>query len=186
MNQSMTWHNFKKNLDLYPDLQLTFLYQNQERIYPNYHITEFKLATIESVDCGGKYDTWKEIILQVLEPKEKVETELMNLKKVNSIFTKVSNLISIPDDAILRIEFGNSKSVMRQYFVFNLQIVGSELVMELVDGQTECKANESCGLEKSSNIPMFKKEFVSTNPVAQNSCCNKKQTETNLEKVGCC
>ncbi|GBF44009.1 hypothetical protein LPTSP2_33120 [Leptospira ellinghausenii] len=186
MNQSMTWLNFKKNLDLYPELQLTFLYQNQERIYPNYHITEFKLATIESVDCGGNYDTWKEIILQVLEPNEKIETGSMDLKKVNSIFTKVSTRILIPDDAILRIEFGNSKSAMRQYFVSNLQIVGTELVMELVDGKTECKASESCGIKKDTNIPILNEEFVSEKPISKNSCCSKKPSEVSLEKVGCC
>lgn len=78
--KSLTWMEFKKYLELYPELQLKFIYQNNQQIYPNYHITEFKLATIESVDCGGNLDTWKEIILQVLEPKENIETEAMSLK----------------------------------------------------------------------------------------------------------
>lgn len=184
--KSLTWNDFKTKLELYPELQLNFVYEQNEKIYPNYHITEFKLATIESVDCGGKTDSWKEIILQVLEPKEKVDQESMSLGKIQSIFQKVSKSLSIPEDAVLRIEFGNANHVMRQYFVSKLQIEGSTLLMHLVDGQTECKASASCGLPKEE-IPLnLTAELVKNPKLTTSSCCQPSSSQTEKTSVGCC
>ncbi|XDD45901.1 DUF6428 family protein [Leptospira sp. WS39.C2] len=184
--KTLTWFDFKKNLDLYPDLQLKFVYNDNDTIYPNYHITEFKLATIEAVDCGGNFDTWKEIILQVLEPNTKAESDAMSIKKINSIVSKVSNLIIVPENAILRVEFGNTSSAMRQYFISNIKIEASELVVYLADGKTECKASSSCGTPKVNKDLSLVKEFPSNLTQQKNSCCSPKSVTLDSEKVGCC
>jgi hypothetical protein len=184
--KSIPWMEFKKQLELYPELQLKFVYNNDQTIFPNYHITEFKLATIEAVDCGGNLDTWKEIILQVLEPKVNTETEAMSLGKIASIYAKVSNAISIPDQSILRIEFGNTSTAMRQYFVSEMKIDGSELVLSLMDGAPECKAKSSCGIPKSDEN---ENGMTKENPkieITSSSCCNPSGSKKTKESAGCC
>lgn len=176
--KTLTWNDFKTNLDLYPELHLKFEYGKSQTIFPNYHITEFKLATIQSVDCGGKTDSWSEIILQVLEPKIEKDTESMTLNKVNSILKKVTTSMNIPEEATLRIEFGNDATAMRQYFVSEMQPIGNSLLIHLKDGKTDCKASVSCGLPKDVvSFPKLEK--------SSSACCSPK-TEDIGEKVGCC
>ncbi len=178
--KTITWTDFKTKSELFPELHLEFIYGENKTIFPNYHITEFKLANIQSVDCGGKSDSWTEIILQVLEPKEGKDTESMTLGKVNSILEKVNGSMQIPNEAILRIEFGNAESAMRQYFVSEMHTNGKSFSIHLKDGKTECKANTSCGLPKDViSFPKLEKTI--------SSCCTPKTAagEEN-EKAGCC
>ncbi|TGK81331.1 hypothetical protein EHQ24_08380 [Leptospira noumeaensis] len=178
--KTITWYDFKTKLELYPELHLEFVYSENKTIFPNYHITEFKLANIQSVDCGGKLDSWTEIILQVLEPIEGKDTESMTLGKVNSILEKVNGSMKIPNDAILRIEFGNTETAMRQYFVSEMRTTEKSFSIHLKDGKTECKASVSCGLPK--DVVSFPK-LEKTN----SSCCSPKTaTEEEKEKAGCC
>ncbi|MBM9545492.1 hypothetical protein JWG40_00565 [Leptospira sp. 201903074] len=177
---TLTWKDFKTKLDLYPELQLKFEYGKNQNIFPNYHITEFKLANIQSVDCGGKSDSWSEIILQVLEPKVEKDTESMTLAKVNSIIKKVTNSMNIPEEATLRIEFGNEDTAMRQYFVSEMKPQENSLLIHLKDGKTECKASVSCGLPKDVvSFPKLEKTSA--------SCCSPKVSREDIsEPAGCC
>ncbi|TGL15688.1 DUF6428 family protein [Leptospira meyeri] len=176
---TLTWKDFQTTLDLYPELHLNFQYGENQTIFPNYHITEFKLANITSVDCGGKSDFWTEIILQVLEPKIEEDTESLTLSKINSIIKKITNVMEIPSNAILRIEFGNQKSAMRQYFVSEMIPMENSLLIQLQDGKTECKASASCGLPQDvSTFPKLEK--------SRSTCCSPKQKENTNEPVGCC
>lgn len=177
--KTLTWNDLMINMDLYPELHLNFEYEKNQTIFPNYHITEFKLAKIQSVDCGGNSDSWTEIILQVLEPKIEKDTESMTLSKVNSIIKKVTNVMEIPSNSILRIEFGNDQSAMRQYFVSEMIPMENALLIQLKDGKTECKASASCGLPKDViSFPKLEKSNSS-------SCSPKQKNETN-EPAGCC
>ncbi|XDD53695.1 DUF6428 family protein [Leptospira sp. WS4.C2] len=178
--KTLTWNDFKTNLGLYPELHLKFEYGKNQTIFPNYHITEFKLANIQSVDCGGKSDSWSEIILQVLEPKVEKDTESMTLAKVNSILKKVTTSMNIPEEATLRIEFGNEDTAMRQYFVSEMKPIENSLLIQLKDGKTECKASASCGLPKDVvSFPKLEK--------TSSACCSPKATiEDTNEPAGCC
>ncbi|MCW7468542.1 DUF6428 family protein [Leptospira kanakyensis] len=178
--KTATWNDFTTKLELYPELHLEFLYSETKRIFPNYHITEFKLANIQSVDCGGKSDSWTEIILQVLEPNKETDTNPMTLSKVNSILKKVNGSMNIPNDATLRIEFGNEGTAMRQYFVSEMQTNGKSLTIHLKDGKTECKASASCGLP--TGVVSFPKLEKTTS-----SCCTPKTAAgEEKEEAGCC
>ncbi|TGM05429.1 hypothetical protein EHQ79_05380 [Leptospira jelokensis] len=182
--ESLTWIKFKQQMELYPDLELKFIYHNDQTIFPNFHITEFKLATIEAVDCGGNLDSWKEIILQVLEPKDKVKNDRFYLGKIENIYSKVAKAITIPDDAILRIEFGNQTTAMRQFFVSETQIDGSAYVMHLKDGATECKAKVSCGKPNVDEIMPLQLAGIQKIETNSTSCC--KPSNEKKEKAGCC
>ncbi|RZK99557.1 MAG: hypothetical protein EOO89_31030, partial [Pedobacter sp.] len=57
------WQTFKATLEQHPDLTLQFQYAENKWVDASYHITEIKQAPIVSVDCGGKMNTWTEIIV---------------------------------------------------------------------------------------------------------------------------
>ena len=69
-------------LDLLRDHQgksLLFQYSVNNLVGANYHITEVKNITVESVDCGAGVDFWKETIIQLWEsPSEIGKTEYMS------------------------------------------------------------------------------------------------------------
>lgn len=52
---------------------LLFEYSPNKIIKPNYHITEVKHISIESVDCGANTDSWKETIIQLVESANKYD-----------------------------------------------------------------------------------------------------------------
>ena len=61
----MTWQTFKSKLEQHQDLTLQFQYAEEKWVDASYHITEIKQAPIVSVDCGGKMNSWTEIIVQL-------------------------------------------------------------------------------------------------------------------------
>lgn len=72
----------------------------------------------------------------------------------------------------MRIEFGNSSSAMRQYFVSDIKIEETNLVVYLIDGATECKASSKCGLPKlDKDIKQIANESLNIQ-LTSSSCCN--------------
>ena len=62
------------------DKSLLFEYAPKQLVGANYHITEVKHLTIDSVDCGAQTDAWKETIIQLWEsPLERGKTEYMTV-----------------------------------------------------------------------------------------------------------
>ena len=71
-----------KLLEQHQDKALLFEYAPNQLVGANYHITEVKHITIDSVDCGSQTDFWKETIIQLWEsPKEIGKTEYMSVYK---------------------------------------------------------------------------------------------------------
>ncbi|MDF3819568.1 DUF6428 family protein [Leptospira sp. 96542] len=171
----LTWKNFSEILNQNSNLDLRFIYNENQLITSDYHITEFKLAKIQSVNCGGNTDTWNEIILQVLEPNKVLNKGNLPVSKLLSISKIVENKIQIPKDSVLRIEFGNSHLAMRQFFVKNLDITESSVIVRLENGEPECKASSVCSLPDESAKQI-------------SSCCGLKNVDENTkpEKAGCC
>ena len=74
----MKTQEFLTLLAKHQDKSLLFEYALNQIVPANYHITEVKHVTIDSVDCGAKTDTWKETVIQAMgKPKR-------NWKKRNS------------------------------------------------------------------------------------------------------
>ena len=72
----MQTREFLSLLEDHKDKSLVFEYRPGERVQPNYHITEIKNITVESVDCGAGTDFWKETIIQLWEsPEEEGKTQ---------------------------------------------------------------------------------------------------------------
>lgn len=137
-------------LDLLKEHQgksLLFEYQPGAYVGANYHITEVKNITVDSVDCGAGVDHWKETIVQLYEsPLELDKTEFMSAYKALSILKKVDRMRPMDLDAELRVEYSNDKFHTAQLFVNDYEINQKQLVFNLAAQKTDCKAKEACGI----------------------------------------
>lgn len=126
---------------------LLFEYAPNQLVGANYHITEVKHLTIDSVDCGAQTDAWKETIIQLWEsPNELDKTEYMTAFKALAILKKVGKMTPYVLDAEVKFEYSNTIFHTAQLFVNDYEINGNRLVMKLAIEKTDCKAKELCGV----------------------------------------
>ena len=147
-HEAMNWGNFKDQLLLHPDLDLQFQYAENKWVDASYHITEIKQAPITSVDCGGKMNSWTEIIIQLWEPVNQQQDRAMQVNKALSIINLVEKTLPLNPLGTVKIEFGNSEFDTRQMYPNTIGINGSNLVIDLRPDSVQCKAIErggSCG-----------------------------------------
>ena len=80
-------------LETHKNTSLLFEYSPERLVGANYHITEVKHITVDSVDCGAQTDAWKETIIQLWEsPSEIGKTEYMSSYKALAILKKVGTM----------------------------------------------------------------------------------------------
>ncbi|NNJ88521.1 MAG: hypothetical protein HKP53_03900 [Eudoraea sp.] len=126
---------------------LIFEFLPGQRVGANYHITEVKNTTVDSVDCGGSTDTWNETVVQLWEsPSEKNKTEYLTTSKALSIMDRVNAMRPMDQEAIIRFEFGNETFHTAQLFVDETQTNEKVLLVRLSIQSTACKAEELCGV----------------------------------------
>jgi len=114
----MKTNEFLSLLKENPNKSLLFEYKEGQFVGANYHITEIKNITIDSVDCGAGVDFWKETIIQLWEsPDEHEKEEYMSAYKALGIL-----------------------------IVADFTIDENKLVMKLSIEKTDCKARETCGV----------------------------------------
>ncbi|MEN0054087.1 MAG: DUF6428 family protein [Mucilaginibacter sp.] len=144
----MNWASFKEQLLIHPDLDLQFQYAENKWVNAAYHITEIKQAPITSVDCGGKMNSWTEIIVQLWEPTDQQQKRPMKVGKALSIIELVEKTLPLNPLAMVKIEFGNAEFDTRQMFPGSIVADGDNLLVDLRPDSVQCKAIErggSCG-----------------------------------------
>lgn len=143
----MKTNEFLSLLDKHKEKALLFEYAPNQLVGANYHITEVKHLTIESVDCGAQTDAWKETIIQLWEsPNELGKTEYMTSYKAIAILKKVATMKSFVLDAEAKIEYSNATFHTAQLFINDYIIKDNNLIIKLAIEQTDCKAKELCGV----------------------------------------
>ncbi len=150
----MNTQEFLNLLEFQKDKSLLFEYTPNKLVGANYHITEVKHLTIDSVDCGAQTDAWKETIIQLWEsPKELGKTEYMTVGKALGILNKVGKMKPYVLDAEVKIEYSNTSFHTAQLFVNDFEIVDNNLILKLSVEKTKCKANDICGVpEKATKV----------------------------------
>jgi len=155
----MKTQEFFKVLEQNKDKSLLFEYAPNLYVGANYHITEVKHISVDSVDCGAQTDAWKETIIQLWEsPNEMDKTEYMTVYKALSILKKVGTMKAYNLESELKLEYSNSSFHTAQLFVNDFDIQGNNLIVKLAIEKTDCKAKELCGVPEvaetvSSNEP---------------------------------
>lgn len=132
---------------------LVFEYQPGQIVPANYHITEVKNITIDSVDCGAGTDSWNETIIQLWEsPSEVGKTEFMTAFKALAILNKVDKMRAMDRDAELKFEYSNDQFHTAQLFVDDYIWNNEKLVIKLSIKKTDCKARETCGVPVETEV----------------------------------
>lgn len=163
----MKTQEFFNVLSQHQNKSLLFEYAPGKVVPANYHITEVKHVTIDSVDCGARTDFWKETIVQLWEsPIEIGKTEFMSTFKALGILKKVGSIKPFELDTEIKFEYGNTSFHTSQLFVNDFEIDNNNLIIKLAIEKTDCKAKDVCGVEP---------EMVVTNDA---SCCSPES--------GCC
>ncbi|WP_233268883.1 DUF6428 family protein [Mucilaginibacter lacusdianchii] len=180
----MNWQYFKQQLLNEPERHLQFQYAKDKLVNASYHLTEIKQAPITSVDCGGKLNTWTEVILQLWEPPQLEAERSMNVSKALSIIEIVENVMPIEPMAIVKIEFGNDEFATRQMLPTQILIQGDNLIVDLQADVTQCKAisrGESCGTTTNGD-----ECCTPTKPVIQLVNLVKANADCCTPGSGCC
>ncbi len=126
---------------------LIFEYREGQTVGANYHITEVKNITIDSVDCGTGTDFWKETIVQLWEsPEEKEKASYMSAHKALGILNKVDRIKPLEKEAEIRFEYSNASFHTAQLFVHDYKVDENRLLLKLEVVKTDCKAKETCGI----------------------------------------
>ncbi|NJB71780.1 hypothetical protein GGR42_002242 [Saonia flava] len=141
---------FLELLKEHQNKNLLFEYKTGALVGANYHITEVKNITIESVDCGAGTDAWKETIIQLWEsPSEKDKREYMSVYKALGILNKVDKMRTMDRNAEVKFEYSNENFHTAQLFVNDYILNGTNLTVQLAVEKTDCKAKETCGVPET-------------------------------------
>ncbi len=150
------------------DKNLLFEYKEGKTVGANYHITEVKNVTIDSVDCGTGSDFWKETIIQLWEsPKEFDKKEYMSAFKALGILNKVDKLKPMEKEVEVKFEYGNPDFHTAQLFVNDYLSEGENLILKLGVEKTDCKAKEECGVPAEANTGENKEDRCAPD----SACC---------------
>lgn len=162
----MITSEFLNLLREHKEKSLFFEYQPGQFVPANYHITEVKNLTIDSVDCGAGTDSWKETIIQLWEsPSEIGKTEFMSAFKALGILTKVDKMRPMERDAELKFEYSNNSFHTAQLFVEDYSWNNEKLVIKLSVKKTDCKAKEAC------SVPVETIQKPTTTCAPGSGCC---------------
>lgn len=143
----MKTEQFLTLLATHQNSALLFEYSPNKLVGANYHITEVKHLTVDSVDCGAQTDSWHETIVQLWEsPMETLKTDYMSAYKALAILKKVGNIKPYVLDAEVKFEYSNTSFHTAQLFVNDFELKDNNLIMKLAVEKTDCKAKTLCGV----------------------------------------
>lgn len=143
----MNTQEFLQLLKEHQNKSLIFEYAPGVFVGAHYHITEVKNVTIDSVDCGAGTDSWKETVIQLWEsPSEIGKTTYMTVYKALGILSKVNKIKPLIGDTILKFEYGNATFHTAQLAVSGFNIINNNLIIQLTNSITDCKAKDVCGI----------------------------------------
>lgn len=118
-----------------PDLPLIFDAPTG-RSGPGYHVTEFKRAEIQSIDCGGTRDAWQEVTLQIQDGQGR---EHMSVGKFLSISARSAMAIDGLGDSPLRVEFAANNARLEVLSLGQPVIEGDAVIVPLGQERALCK-----------------------------------------------
>jgi Family of unknown function (DUF6428) len=146
----MKTRDFIKALRRSPEKSLLFANANGDAIHRGYHLTEIKAVSNDTVDCGGQKNRWNETILQLWVPAS-ADDDYMPAGKFVSIYDKVCKLVSLDEDAEIRIEYGDETFFPTAYHVANVTEGNKDLRVVLEPPAATCKARDRARNAKSES-----------------------------------
>jgi hypothetical protein len=137
----MKTYAFIKVLRNSADKELIFANADGQSIHAGYHLTEMKAASFETVDCGGKTNRWNETVLQLWVPEEAEDT-YMKSDKFLRIYDKGRRLVSVDEEAEIRIEYGDENFFPTAYYIRESRGDNVAIRFFLEPPRSTCKARD--------------------------------------------
>jgi hypothetical protein len=125
-----------------PDQQLVFYLNEAPLVAAGYHVTELKVVTYKTMDCGGVADKWEETVIQLWNPGDEPEQEYMSVRKFLAIYERVVKHIPVSYAAELRFEYGDKHRPAASYHVELLESRGTLILVHLRAPVVTCKARD--------------------------------------------
>lgn len=144
----MNWTELLTEIKNHPEHTIAFRWTEDYVIRNGYHLTEIKMVAVNSVDCGGTMNAWREIVLQLWIPDDMQAQEVLTAKKFLQITSTVEALMPLDGHLPVKIEFGNTEHETRQVAIASVTTNERELLFTTAPELPQCKAldrGESCG-----------------------------------------
>lgn len=126
---------------------LLFEYKENKFAGTNYHLTEVKNVTFETVDCGGKVNDWKESHIQLWESPTEVGKEYyITTDKALAILERVNSISPLWLETEVKVEFGNAEFHTSVLSIDSIVSDDNKMIVKLFANKTQCKAQETCGV----------------------------------------
>lgn len=164
----MSGLSFAPQLEAAPTKPLRFTVGGQQLVPNDFHVTEIKNVSVESLDCGGGASAWQEVVIQLWSPCGNDATEPMTAEKFSKILAKAGAL-HLLDGEHVRFEYGAAGTPAIQYTLGGLRAAGDALDVELVTPHVACKPAERRQLDELSMVQ-------------DSACCVSKTSSAK----GCC
>lgn len=121
---------------------LEFRLHGDPLVPAGYHVTEVKAVTIESMDCGGKANAWRETVIQLMDgTAEEARQGFMTTQKFLGIYDRVAAHIPVHADAEVRFEYGNVTQPAMQYHLSGVEVQPERVLVNLRQPGVTCKAS---------------------------------------------
>ncbi|MCQ0110172.1 DUF6428 family protein [Zhouia amylolytica] len=138
----MKTSEFISLLEKHPDLPLYFEYKPGLYTRNDYHITEIKNVSFDTVDCGGIQNKWEETHVQLWENEVPEPNHKITTSKALKIFQLVEKMRPTFQNVEVKIEYGNKNFHTAILPVHNIQVYEDKLIVKLVQEHTTCKAKD--------------------------------------------
>jgi hypothetical protein len=176
----MKTSEFIQLLEEHPNHSLYFEYQKGKFVRTDYHITEIKNVSYDTVDCGGIQNQWEETHVQLWETELPHPDHQVDTTKALKIFHAVDKVRSLLQETEIKFEYGNVSFPTAILPVHEVAKNRSNLIIQLTPSPTTCKAKDRAtspeeAEEACCGTPVKKKlhlrELNSTSCSQGSGCC---------------
>jgi hypothetical protein len=142
MSQPYTMTQFIDALASYSTEPLMFDLGHQHYIPSGYHVTEFKVVSYHTVDCGGVEHQFAEAEIELWNTKLEPNHKMMAVAKLFSIYAQIAPKLTFPIDAPLVITYAPPGMPAARYHVGAITSQSDRVVVQLMPAGVRCKAIE--------------------------------------------
>lgn len=161
-----------------PALPLEFSLYGEALVPAGYHVTEVKAVSIESMDCGGKANSWRETVIQLMDgTAAEAQQGFMTTAKFLSIYDRVVVSVPVHAGAEVRFEYGNVSTPAMQFHVSSVEVKPDRVVVDLRHPGVMCKATGASSSEGQCCGPTEPKEVISAVQKTDSTCCTPAEPE---------
>ena len=145
-----------------PALPLEFRLDGEPLVPAGYHVTEVKAVSIESMDCGGRANAWRETVIQLMDgTAAEAERGFMTTQKFLGIYDRVAARVPVHAGAEVRVEYGNVRTPALQFHVNAVDVQAERVIVDLRRPGVMCKASgasssagECCGPSEPRGVAL--------------------------------